>query len=469
MGSDKALPVALLQSLEGVPGFHRETFEAVHRSGEQVSSVRLNPAKASLLADGADSYKISLPLSGKIPWTENGYYLKERPFFTFDPLLHAGAYYVQEASSMFVEQAMKQTLDLSQKLRVLDGCAAPGGKSTHLQSLISPESFLLSNEVIKSRASILEENLVKWGGANVMVTNNDPADFSSLQNFFDVLVIDAPCSGSGLFRREPEAIAEWSPQAVQLCSQRQQRILAGYYPSLAEDGTLIYSTCSYSKEEDEQILDWLLNNFELESLPLKLEHDWGIVEVQSPGRKGYGYRFFPDQVKGEGFFLAAFRKKDGGQFHYRAPKKPKVQKAAKGEAAAVMPWFKEDAGIQLWKQQEQLLAFPALLEQELLVVADNLYVRHAGITVGKLAGQQLVPDHSLAMSTLLHPSTVAVSLKKEDALQYLRKEQVILPDAPTGWALVKYENLPLGWMKILPNRINNYYPSNWRILKSGSN
>ncbi|WP_225979924.1 RsmB/NOP family class I SAM-dependent RNA methyltransferase [Pseudobacter ginsenosidimutans] len=306
------LPVALLQSLEGVPGYHREAFEAVHRSGEQVTSVRVNPAKASLLAGGLETYRISLPVSGKIPWTDNGYYLQERPFFTFDPLLHAGAYYVQEASSMFVEQAMRQTLDLNQSLRVLDGCAAPGGKSTHLQSLISADSLLVSNEVIKSRASILEENLVKWGGANVMVTNNDPADFSSLENFFDVLVIDAPCSGSGLFRREPEAIAEWSPHAVQLCSQRQQRILADYYPSLAEDGTLIYSTCSYSQEEDEQIIDWLLNNFELESLPLQLQADWNIVEVQSPERKGSGYRFFPDQVKGEGFFLAAFRKKDGG-------------------------------------------------------------------------------------------------------------------------------------------------------------
>ncbi|HVK47030.1 MAG TPA: hypothetical protein VM488_04290 [Pseudobacter sp.] len=469
MGSDKELPVALLQSLEGVPGFHRDTFEAIHRSGEQVTSVRINPAKAADAAQGIDSFKTTLSFSAPIPWAQQGYYLTERPFFTFDPLLHAGAYYVQEASSMFVEQAMRQTLDLSVKLRVLDGCAAPGGKSTHLQSLISAESLLVSNEVIKTRASILEENLVKWGGVNVMVTNNDPADFSKLENFFDVMVIDAPCSGSGLFRREPEAIGEWSPHSVQLCSQRQQRILADYYPSLAEGGTLIYSTCSYSKEEDEQILDWLLQNFELESLPLQLQQEWGIVEVQSPEHKGFGYRFFPDRVKGEGFFLAAFRKKEGGEFHYRPSKKPKVQKASKAETAAVMPWLKPDAGVTIWKQQEQLLAFPSLLEQELLVVADHLYIRHAGVTIGKLAGQQLVPDHALALSTLLQPSTVAVSLKKEDALQYLRKEQVILPDAPTGWALVKYENLPLGWVKVLPNRVNNYYPSNWRILKSGSN
>lgn len=463
------LPVALLQSLEGVPGFNRQSFEAIHHSGEQVTSIRINPAKAALLADGMDSLRISLPVSGSIPWTSHGYYLSERPFFTFDPLLHAGAYYVQEASSMFIEQAMKQTVDLHSKLRVLDGCAAPGGKSTHLQSLISADSLLVSNEVIKSRASILEENLVKWGGANVIVTNNDPADFSGLKNFFDVLVIDAPCSGSGLFRREPEAIGEWSPHAVQLCSQRQQRILADYYPALAEGGTLIYSTCSYSKEEDEQILDWLMSHFELESLPIATDPLWGVVTVQSPESKASGYRFFPDRLKGEGFFLACFRKKDGDQFHYKPSKRSKLQKASKAEAAAVMPWLKPDAFVQLWKQQEQVLAFPALLEQELQVVADHLYIRSAGITIGKLAGQQLIPDHALAMSTLLQPSIVAVSLKKEDALQYLRKDQVIIPDAPAGWALVKYENLPLGWVKILPGRLNNYYPSSWRILKSGNN
>src|SRR5436189_839521 len=206
---------------------------------------------------------------------------------------------------MFLEQALKQTVDLSRLLKVLDLCAAPGGKSTHLLSLISNESLLVSNEVIRSRANILTDNIVKWGCSNVIVTNNDPRDFQRLENYFDVIVVDAPCSGSGLFRRDPEAIEEWSEQNVALCSQRQQRILADVLPTLKNGGVLIYSTCSYSREEDEEIYNWLRNELKVESLKLKVEENWNII--QSEG----GYRFWPDKVKGEGFFIACFRKTGG--------------------------------------------------------------------------------------------------------------------------------------------------------------
>src|SRR6187549_714421 len=244
------LPQALLNSLEAVNGFNEEAFIKVHESGEQVTSVRVNPFK---------QFEI-LNLKSQIPWTEYGYYLETRPSFTFDPIFHAGCYYVQEASSMFLEHALKQTVDLSQPLKVLDLCAAPGGKSTHLLSLISKESLLVGNEVIRSRANILADNIMKWGRSNVIVTNNDPRNFQRLENYFDVIVVDAPCSGSGLFRRDPEAIEEWSEQSVELCSQRQQRILADILPALKNGGVLIYSTCSYSKQEDELICDWLRND-----------------------------------------------------------------------------------------------------------------------------------------------------------------------------------------------------------------
>src|SRR5688572_6493565 len=241
------LPGALLESLVTVKSFDKEAFEQIHASGEQITSIRINPVKQS---------KIQNPKS-KIPWTETGYYLEQRPSFTFDPLFHAGTYYVQEASSMFLEQALKQTVDLSKSLRVLELCAAPGGKSTHIQSLISKDSLLVSNEVIRSRANVLKDNIIKWGCANVMVTNNDPKDFARLENYFDVIVVDAPCSGSGLFRREPDAMEEWSLNNVALCSQRQQRILADVWPALKKDAVLIYSTCSYSRSEEEDILEWM--------------------------------------------------------------------------------------------------------------------------------------------------------------------------------------------------------------------
>jgi hypothetical protein len=174
---------------------------------------------------------------------------------------------------MFLEQVLRQTTDLSQPLKVLDLCAAPGGKSTLVQSLISDKSILVSNEVIKSRASVLEENITKWGAGNVVVTNNDPASFQRLENYFDVIIIDAPCSGSGLFRKDPRAIAEWSVNSVQLCSQRQQRILADVYPALKKDGILIYATCSYSEEEDEDIADWLLDTFAVSSIQLSIKNE----------------------------------------------------------------------------------------------------------------------------------------------------------------------------------------------------
>lgn len=474
------LPPVLLDSLEGIKGYDRETFEAVHQSGEQVTSIRFNPPRLSALdsKEGiAGNQELSnatnpLPIADcrlPVPWTSHGFYLAERPSFTFDPAFHGGLYYVQEASSMFLEQALKQTTDLSKDIRVLDLCAAPGGKSTLLQSLITPNSLLVSNDVIKTRAAILEENLTKWGAVNTIVTNNDPAHFARLENFFDVMVIDAPCSGSGLFRRDAAAIAEWSEQNVQLCSQRQQRILADSFAALKDEGVLIYSTCSYSREEDEAIVDWLLQEFEFESLPLQIQPDWGIVETISEKNKGYGYRFFPDKVKGEGLFLACFRKQSGTGATPRVPKKTKWQKVSKAEAEIINPWLKKEAAVQLWKQGDMIIAFPTSLEEALHITAEHLYLRKAGTIIGKIAGNTLVPDHAFALSNLLPENIVEVTLKKEEALQYLRREEVKIPATKTGWTLVKYEGIALGWVKVLPNRINNYYPSAWRILKSGNN
>jgi len=303
------LPQLLLDSLASVQGFDKEDFIKIHESEERVTSIRMNPFKKS----DPDSYR-DVNLKSKTPWTDHGYYLETRPSFTFDPLFHAGCYYVQEASSMFLEQALKQTVDLSQPIKVLDLCAAPGGKSTHLLSLISKESLLVSNEVIRSRANILTDNIMKWGCSNVVVTNNDPRDFQRIENYFDVIVVDAPCSGSGLFRRDPEAIEEWSEHNVALCSQRQQRILADVLPSLKYGGMLIYSTCSYSQQEDEEICNWLTEEFQISNFKLKIENEWGIIETDK------GYRFWPDKVKGEGFFIACFKKEAGDNGDVYLPK-----------------------------------------------------------------------------------------------------------------------------------------------------
>jgi 16S rRNA C967 or C1407 C5-methylase (RsmB/RsmF family)/NOL1/NOP2/fmu family ribosome biogenesis protein len=449
------LPSSLLNALETAPGFDRGSFEAVHASGQQVTSIRVNPSKYKI-----ENVKFK---TQPVPWSSFGYYLEQRPSFTLDPLLHAGCYYVQEASSMFLEQALKQTVNLSQQLKVLDLCAAPGGKSTLIQSLISPDSLLVSNEVIKSRSAILQENITKWGGANVVVTNNDPKDFARLAGFFDVMVVDAPCSGSGLFRRDPSAMEEWSEGNVLLCSQRQQRIVADALPALKKDGTLVYCTCSYSMEEDEAVIDWLCDEFGMTSLPLKIDEDWNIVPSVTPKNKAACYRFYPDKLKGEGFFLACLQKHGDEEAHLSS--RQKTTKLSKQELQAVSGWIDPGAPLHLFRHKEDVIAVPQSFELLIPVLQDRLYLRQAGITLGKLVNNALIPEHSLALSTIYNNSIPAISLEREQALQYLRRAE-FMPGVPgKGWTLMQYEGHNLGWAKLLPNRLNNYYPKEWRILK----
>jgi 16S rRNA C967 or C1407 C5-methylase (RsmB/RsmF family)/NOL1/NOP2/fmu family ribosome biogenesis protein len=452
----------------------------VHAAGPQVTSVRVNPGKiagaglrgaggsgdAELMGAGGGGGVWTVAGAGRVPWSSFGYYLPERPSFTFDPLFHAGTYYVQEASGMFLEQALRQTTDLSRPLRVLDLCAAPGGKSTLLQSLLSPGSLLVSNEVIRNRVHILEENMVKWGGANTVITSNDPADFSRLENYFDVMVVDAPCSGSGLFRREPEAIAEWSPGNVQLCHQRQQRILADCWPALSQDGLLIYSTCSYSREENEDILDWMVEDLGATTCRLEMLPDWGIVETT--GRSGaYGYRFYPDRVKGEGLFIACLRKNDGAAF--TAPrKKGSLERPARKDEERIAAWVRPEASLFYFHHQERIYGLPAELAAELPVLQSSLYLKRAGVPLGKLSVKEFIPEHDLALSTMINPALPALALSREEALQYLRKDEWRPSITHRGWMLIQYGGHNLGWIKALPGRINNYYPKEWRILRRES-
>lgn len=455
----KRVPEELLQSLLEVEGFDEKAFIDVHEKRSPVVSIRINPKKISVSP---------FPGSEKIPWSSTGYYLPQRPSFTLDPLLHSGSYYVQEASSMFLEQCIRQTVDPASELRVLDLCAAPGGKSTLIQSIISAESLLVSNEVIKTRVGVVLENISKWGNANVIVTNNDPRDFSRLGNYFDVMVVDAPCSGSGLFRRDPDAINEWSTAAVETCSMRQQRILSDAYGCLKQHGILIYSTCSYSPEEDENICDWLMSNYALESLKIKKDAGWKIVETNSRVNNAYGYRFFPDKLKGEGFYIACFRKNDGEMSTDLRTKKTKITKITTTERSIIQPWIKGNSMINFYHNGAEVFAFPGSIEVDLLTIHSNLYIKKAGVPVGKLVRNELLPAHELALSGFVNDKLFTISLKKEDALQYLRKEEVTLTDEHRGWALVEYEGQYLGWIKMLGNRINNYYPKEWRILKSGN-
>ena len=447
------LPTRLLESLEGVKGFDRKLFEAAHEPGKQVTSIRLNPFKPFAGHPDWQTQKVS--------WCPYGLYLAERPSFTLDPVFHAGAYYVQEASSMFLWHVLSQAVDKDSAHKVLDLCAAPGGKSTLLASYFT-NGLVVSNEVIKQRANVLVENLTKWGTGNVIVTNNDPSHFQSLPGYFDVMVVDAPCSGSGLFRKDPSAIEEWSEDNVQLCSQRQQRILADALPVLKENGILIYATCSYSPAEDEMIADWLLAEMDMESLPVRIPEEWGITETLSPVHNAAGYRFYPGLLKGEGFFIAAFIKRSP-PIHARLKEQQLVQ-ASRLEAAQVNNFLPLPADNVLFKQSDAIRTFPVEWFATLQQLASVLYIKKAGVEIGAIKGKDVIPSHELAMSLLPLNGFAAIDVNKEEALQYLRRKDLMLNASP-GWRLIRYDNIPLGWVKVLPNRVNNYYPAEWRILK----
>ncbi len=460
------IPSALIQSLQNIKGFNKEAFESVHQSGEQITSIRVNTGKLSgtnetaAISEGFESIHPS-----PVPWSTSGYYLSARPSFTSDPLFHGGAYYVQEASSMFLEEVLGQSTDLTQNIKVLDLCAAPGGKSTLIQSLVTGKSLLVSNEVIKSRVTVLAENITKWGAANVIVTNNDPKDFQRLPGFFDVIVIDAPCSGSGLFRKDPNAINEWSEQNVALCSQRQQRIIADVLPALKEGGLLIYSTCSYSAAEDEDICDWLVENNQLSPIQLQLNTEWKIVETISAEARAYGYRFYPDKLKGEGFFIAAFNKlQSATEIRETGKPKGKSERLTPKEIEVVKPWIKNLADFFYIKQQEEVIAVPIHLERDLADIQSALYIKKAGVKLGTIIRNELIPAHELAISTIIASTTSSIEIDKETALQYLRRHEIKTVVNSTGWSLLTYRKLPLGWIKVLSNRINNYFPKEWRIL-----
>ena len=448
------LPLTFIQSIQTVKGFQKEAFEAVHAAEKQLTSVRINPSKNVSSLDIINN-------ASQVYWCEHGFYLPLRPSFTFDPQFHAGMYYVQEASSMFLWHVLNQTVTNPTQKKVLDLCAAPGGKTTLLSSFFT-DGLIVSNEVIKIRANILVEIVTKWGSENIVVTNNDPSHFKSLENFFDVIVIDAPCSGSGMFRKDKNAIKEWSLDNVVLCSHRQQRIVADVLPALKEDGVLIYSTCSYSKEENEDMVDWLMTTFELETVCIPFDASWGIVESESEQNRGFGYRFYPDQVEGEGFFIAVLKKtKPSPEKKY---KEQAIALPVKNDLQILQSFITIPEHFSLFKHDTQIRMLHQLWLQDLKIIAGSLYIKKAGICVGEIKGKDVVPHHELALSTLDLKDISVISLNKDDALQYLRKNDIIV-DTSNGWNIVKYGAARLGWMKVMPNRMNNYYPAEWKILK----
>lgn len=449
----KILPVDFIESLHGLEGFREDDFLRAHATGIPPVSIRLNPFKDW---EGKEKLKDA----ERIPWCEDGFYLAERPSFTSDPVFHGGGYYVQEASSMFLHQVLTQLGAGEPEKIAIDLCAAPGGKSTLLQSLLHSTSLLLSNEVIKTRVGVLQENILKWGFGNGIVTQSDPSRYGDAGPFADYLIVDAPCSGSGLFRKDEDAISQWSLNQVDHCSLRQKRILEQSLPALKPGGYLVYSTCSFSKKENEEIGNWLARDQGLEPVRINITANWNIVETHSEGC--FGYRFYPDKLKGEGFFMAAFKKEGMGSPLFFKGKK-KIGLTSPKTISEIQDFVSNADGYSLYSYAGKEVTFPSRYLSFLEWALGMFFVKQAGTVIGEMKQGELIPHHALAMSWQLHSHFPKINLNRENALQYLRRQNFEL-DATPGWKLLTYNHLPLGWAKVLPNRVNNYYPKEWRIL-----
>ena len=443
------IPASILDDLAMVSGFDKEAFLAAHLQNA-ITSIRLHPIK---------NYGL-YPTQQQVPWCQAGRYVTDRPVFTLDPAYHSGAYYVQEASSMFLHHVLATVIKDKKGIKVLDLCAAPGGKSTLIASLLDNESLLIANEVIRQRATILDENTTRWGYMNTFVTCNDPRDFTQLPSFFDVIVVDAPCSGSGLFRKDKNALAHWSQDNVQLCSQRQQRILADVLPALKQGGILIYATCSFSIAENEQVLDWLATQYAMQSVPIPIDKDWGVIEINAPINNITAYRFLPNNVMGEGFFISALQKttteEDMKPQRFKTTNDKKIQ-----QQAAYLLTNKELVFIKT--DPENYSAMHPSHEADYLQLHKHLYFRKAGLRLGMPAQKEWLPAHDVALSIDAAIDLPYIEVTKDDALHFLKKENLPIEGNKKGWHIIKHNGLGLGWAKLLGNRMNNYLPKHWRI------
>lgn len=436
------LPAKFIERIKRENPNHESLLNAL--DSESPISIRLNPNKPK--------ESNHLEFAEKVPWCSTGYYLKSRPKFTLDPLFHAGCYYPQEAGSMFIETVYK-SLELADSPVVLDLCAAPGGKSTLLAGLLNNQGVLVSNEVIRSRAYILAENVTKSGFSNCLVSNNDPKDFSALKGSFDVILIDAPCSGEGMFRKDLKSRTEWSEENANMCSARQKRIVMDVWDSLKENGYLIYSTCTFNPEENENNIDWLLHELDCEVVQVP------VFENVIPDSKNYGVYFLPGFTKTEGFYCCVLQKKD----------KIKLNSKIKLENLSILKsidnissFVKKTSNLVFWNENETYYGSTELMFDFYRQYLKKLKWMKKGVKIGENSKKGFSPDIELALNRDLMNNENPIHLTEQQALKYLHGDTFEI-DAPIGIHLVSYQNQPIGFIKHLGNRFNNLYPKEWRI------
>ncbi len=451
--------------------------------------LRYNPFKLSAMPVGADA----------VPWNRYGAYLAERPVFTLDPAMHAGAYYVQEASSQFVEHIYRQAVgneagELPDGVRILDLCAAPGGKTTLYSTLAGPSGLIVANEVIKQRAGVLADNVRRWGIGNVAVSCNEAADFAAYRHWFDVLAVDAPCSGEGMFRKNPQARAEWSPAGVEMCAARQRKILAEAWDALRPGGILIYSTCTFNRRENEENVAWLAQNFAVEPVAIDVPAEWGIergevapLDCFTPfamtdgqaalrGRQDEAiqpsdsetFRFYPHRLRGEGFFAAVMRKADGRvKRETPRPRREPLTELNRPESRPLAEWVAQPNAMKFARAGDNCYAYYRPAYRDVAALAGGLNIIYSGICMGQLFNGKLRPDHALALFYDLakNDKATVTALSTDETLDYLRKREFAdVSRLAEGLNLLTHDGLPVGWTKRIGHRTNTMLPNSFRIV-----
>lgn len=407
------------------------------------TTIRLNPSKT------APTFENAQP----IPWSPNGLLLAERPVFTLDPLFHAGTYYPQEAGSQLLASVLPQ-LDLPEEPLVLDLCAAPGGKSTLIASFLNEKGLLVCNEIIPNRAKILKENLTKWGASNTIVTNNSPADFQQVPDFFDLMLIDAPCSGEGMFRKDPAARNEWSTASVANCAVRQEQIILDCWDSLKEGGYLIYSTCTFNTSENENMVRWM--NKILGAEIQQIELPWAQAD-----RNETGWYALPGKMDTEGYFISVLRKtSESKSSRKKVVKNMNLQIIQNKESW--MNWVNSENHTFI-KWTNYAFAVPTNFLESYFILHQLFRVIHLGTEIGEITQKGLIPHTALALQpSLLSNDLPRIELTHMEALKYLHGDTFNCAGVH-GYHVMTHQNEPLGWVKHLGNRFNNIYPKEWRI------
>lgn len=418
--------------------------------GESPTCIRGNPAKSKGIQENW--------ISGGVPWCKEAVILKSRPPFFADPALHAGVYYVQEASSTIVGYLAEQLLqNIDIPALALDLCGAPGGKSTHLASKLRDTDILIANEVIHSRTPILNENLCKWGSANHIITRAEANKLGSCGLSFDLIVADMPCSGEGMFRKDPQAVSEWSLDNVNLCSGRQMRIAHDIWPSLKTGGYMIYSTCTYNRLENEDNVERICRELGGEVVEFSFPEEWGILSLE----KGM-YRLLPHRTVGEGFFFAVIQKTST---HEPVKRKDKFRN---NQYKSVQINEIKSQNLQLYQRNEEVYACHGSSITSIFEILDKLPMIYApGSFVGKAFekknGLQFKPESVLALISQLDLEYPTITVNIDDAIRYLNRQSLPNSDKKSGWHQVVWNGISVGFANGLHAHWNNSWPMEWRL------